>query len=93
MFGPAAVEALNSDAVNSRGAAGLTAAGGDPDLFVFSRRDPLRHFFVEVKLEDLTRIPVYRDPLGTQQELLFPLIAKHLKCEVRMARVQLVAAG
>jgi hypothetical protein len=91
VFGSGAVESLNKDAAETRGAAGQTAAGGDPDLFVFNRRNPALRFFVEVKLDDRTR--AYRDRLGTQQELLFPLIAKHLKCGVRLAHVQVIAAG
>lgn len=67
--------------------------GGDPDLFVFNRRDRSLRFFVEVKLEDQTRKPPYRDTLGDNQELLFPLIARYLKCEVRIARVQIVGRG
>jgi hypothetical protein len=93
VFGSNAIEALNSAAAIERDGSGHTGAGGDPDLFVFNRRDPSRHFFVEVKLENHARLPVYRDKLGRQQELLFPLIARYLKCGVRLARVQLVTAG
>jgi hypothetical protein len=66
----------------------LKTAGGDPDLFVFHRADPKLRFFVEVKLETFT-LP-YRDDLGEQQRLLFPLIEKLLDCPVRIARVQVV---
>ena len=93
VFGLSAIDALNSDAATRRDASGHTAAGGDPDLFVFNRRDPSRRFFVEVKLENLASIPVYRDRVGRQQQLLFPLIERHLKCGVRLARVQLVTVG
>ena len=93
VFGSSAVEALNDEATKARDVSGHTAAGGDPDLFVFNRRDPSRRFFVEVKLENHSRTPVYRDKLGRQQELLFPLIQKHLDCGVRLARVQLITAG
>jgi hypothetical protein len=90
-FGPEAIETLNREAAETRGVAGHRAAGGDPDLFVFNRRDRSLHFFVEVKLDDRTR--GYRDNLGHQQELLFPLITKHLKCGVRLAHVQVIGAG
>jgi hypothetical protein len=93
VFGSETIDALDRAAVAARNGRGITAAGGDPDLFVFNRRDPSMRFFVEAKLEDRTRTPIYRDRLGVQQELLFPLITKYLKCEVRLAHVQVIAAG
>lgn len=92
-FGDDRIRDLNEAALETRNRRGLRAAGGDPDLFVFHRKDPALRFFVEVKLENFTRSPPYRDRLGEQQLLLFPLIKKHLKCAVRLARVQVVAAG
>ena len=65
---------------------------GDPDLFVFHRKD-LRLPFVEVKLEDFTKPRTYRDTIGDQQLFLFPLIEKLLKCPVRIVRVQVVDVG
>lgn len=93
LFGSDMLGDLDNAALETRNTRGLTAAGGDPDLFVFNRRDPTLRFFVEVKLEDRTRTPAYRDRIGAQQELLFPLITKYLKCGVRLAHVQVVAAG
>ena len=93
VFGTGAVIGIDNAACEMRGGRGHSAAGGDPDLFVFNRRDPSLRFFVEVKLEDRTPTPAYHDRLGAQQELLFPLITKYLKCEVRLARVQVVATG
>lgn len=92
-FGSSVLDDLDRAAREARSRSSHAAAGGDPDLFVFSRRDPSLRFFVEVKLEDHTRTPVYRDKVGRQQELLFPLITKYLKCEVRIAHVQIVPAG
>jgi hypothetical protein len=93
VFGAARVGNLERAATEGRNRKGIRAAGGDPDLFVFHRREPALRFFVEVKLENLARVPPYRDCVGEQQELLFPLIEEHLGCGVRLARVQVVAAG
>lgn len=93
VFGKSRVEALDQAASAARKTAGFRAAGGDPDLFIYHRADPSLRFFVEVKLENLTKSPPYRDRLGEQQALLFPLIQKHLGCGVRLARVQITNAG
>jgi hypothetical protein len=92
-FGVDAINSLNTAAAEARSGKRLKSVGGDPDLFVFHRRDPSLRFFVEVKLEDRTRRPVYRDRLREQQELLFPLIREHLNCGVRLARVVIDSAG
>ena len=93
VFGSNAIRLLNSATIEARDRQAHTAAGGDPDLFVFNRRDPYQWFFVEVKLEDRTKRPAYRDRLGEQQKLLFPLIEQYLKCGVRLAHVQVNTAG
>jgi len=72
---------------------GLARHGGDPDLFVQSTQNPSDRFFVEVKAEDLTGRRRYQDKLNKQQHLLFPLIEKELKCQVRVAKVQIVSEG
>jgi hypothetical protein len=79
-------------AAAERRAQALRSAGGDPDLFVERRGDPRDRFFVEVKLEDLTGSRAYRDRLNRQQMLLFPLIERELRCEVRLATVSVQAA-
>ena len=71
----------------------FTRPGGDPDLFVFHRKDLRLRFFVEVKLEDFTKPRTYRDTIGDQQLFLFPLVEKRLKCPVRIVRVQVVDVG
>lgn len=63
--------------------------GGDPDLFVQKPKDPADRFFVEVKLEDLTRPKPYRDRLNGNQLILFPLIESVLKCYVWVATVSI----
>lgn len=70
---------------------GLARHGGDPDLFVQSTQNPSDRFFVEVKAEDFTGRRRYQDKLNKQQHLLFPLIEKELKCQVRLVKVQIVA--
>lgn len=69
---------------------GLPRHGGDPDLFVQNPERPNDKFFVEVKAEDLTHTRHYKDDLNDQQRLVFPLIEKYLKCEVWVAKVQIV---
>lgn len=80
---------LHVMAAAKRKARGLRSAGGDPDLFVQCRGNPLDRFFVEVKLEDLTGARPYRDKLNQQQLILFPLIEDILACDVRLATVSL----
>jgi hypothetical protein len=69
---------------------GLARHGGDPDLFVQSTQNPSDRFFVEVKAEDFTGRRRYHDKLNKQQHLLFPLIETQLKCQVRLAKVQII---
>jgi len=92
-FGADVIRDFDQIAKQKRLDAGFRSAGGDPDLFVRHRTDRDLRFFVEVKREDFTKTPVYRDTFGDQQLLLFPLIEKYLKCSVRVARVQIVTAG
>jgi hypothetical protein len=70
---------------------GIARHGGDPDLLVQNIENPADKFFVEVKAEDLTGKSRYKDKLNKQQLLVFPLIEKHLKCQVRIANVQIMA--
>jgi hypothetical protein len=93
VFGDDAIRQFDKTVIQKRKEGGFKAAGGDPDLFVFHPKDRTRGFFVEVKLENFTKTPPYRDSLNEQQLLLFPLIEEHLKCPVRIARVQVVAPG
>lgn len=58
-FGEERVRALNEAAATCRQQLIGKAAGGDPDLFVRSRQEPGDRFFVEVKLEDLSKQRVY----------------------------------
>jgi len=69
---------------------GLPRHGGDPDLFVQHPENRIDRFFIEVKAEDLSSTRRYQDKLNKQQLLVFPLIEKHLKCQVRLAKVQIV---
>lgn len=69
---------------------GLRRHGGDPDLFVQNSQNKDERFFVEVKAEDFTRSRLYKDDLNDQQRLVFALIEKHLKCQVRIAKVQII---
>jgi hypothetical protein len=92
-FGEYAVRRLDEAAASRRQEYGFKAAGGDPDLFVFHPKERALRFFVEVKLENFTKTPPYRDRLGEQQLLLFPLIEQHLDCPIRVARVQVVESG
>ena len=59
-------------------ASGLSGGGGDPDLFIF-RRGGSEQFFVEVKDED---------ELHANQLVCFPIIEEHLRCSVKVARIQ-----
>ena len=52
--------------------------GGDPDLFVYKGDGRRVRFFVEVK---------HNDKLNTNQEVVFPLIEKHLGCQVKLVRI------
>lgn len=67
----------------------LPRHGGDPDLFVLNPAKPNDKFFVEVKAEDFSHMRHYKDDLNDQQRLVFPLIEKLLKCQVRLAKVQI----
>lgn len=92
------IEAFTRDALDEfhrkasvrRRREGLKSAGGDPDLFVVGPRG--RRFFVEVKLEDLSRARPYRDRLGQQQHVLFPLIESELSCDVWLFTVTVQGA-
>jgi hypothetical protein len=90
VFGEKTVEAFNKIVEKQKKEANLVRHGGDPDLFVQDSDNPNDRFFVEVKAEDLTHKHYYKDNLNDQQLLVFPLIEKHLKCQVRLARVQIV---
>jgi hypothetical protein len=68
---------------------GLRRNGGDPDLFVQNPQNPDDRFFVEVKAEDPKRR--YKDKLNEQQLFVFPFIEKELMCEVRLAKVRVLA--
>lgn len=68
----------------------ISRHGGDPDLFVQNPHNPSDRFFVEVKAKDLTGRRRYQDKLNQQQHLVFPLIEKFLKCQVRLAEVHIV---
>lgn len=70
---------------------GMARHGGDPDLLVQNIENPTDKFFVEVKAEDLTGKSRYKDRLNKQQHLVFPLIEKHLKCQIKLANVQIMA--
>lgn len=70
---------------------GIARHGGDPDLLVQNIKNPTDKFFVEAKAEDLTGKRSYKDTLNKQQRLVFPLIEKHLKCQVKIANVQIIA--
>ena len=90
-FGEDKVKAFIAIVEGEKQKAGFPRHGGDPDLFVLNLKKPRDRFFVEVKLEDLTGRRRYADKLNDQQRLVFPLIEKHLKCRVRLARVQISA--
>ena len=85
------LDAFHRKAAAHRRKAGLKAAGGDPDLFVTGPRG--RRFFVEVKLEDLTGARPYRDRIGKQQHVLFPLIETELQCDVWLVTVSVEGAA
>lgn len=72
---------------------GLPRHGGDPDLFVQNNNNHKDRFFIEVKAEDDTGKYPYKDRLNEQQHLVFPLIEKHLKCEVCLAKVKIISNG
>jgi hypothetical protein len=90
MFGKKTVENFIAIVEKKKETAGLCRHGGDPDLFVLNPQNPIDRFFVEVKAEDFTGRHHYKDDLNDQQRLVFPLIEYHLKCEVRLAKVQIV---
>jgi hypothetical protein len=52
--------------------------GGDPDLFVYKGDGRRVRFFVEVK---------HNDKMNVNQEVVFPLIEKHLECPVKLVRI------
>lgn len=87
VFGAELLEEFHALAAAERRLHALRTPGGDPDLFVRSRRNKADRFFVEVKLEDMMRRRPYRDTLNHQQVVLFPLIEKQLGCEVRLVTV------
>lgn len=89
-FGGEPVQRVHDAARAARQAERLRAAGGDPDLLVQRRGQPEERFFVEVKLEDLTKPRPYRDSLNRQQHILFPIIEAELGCEVRLAIVSVL---
>jgi hypothetical protein len=90
-FGEEALEKFNVIADQEKVKAGRTRHGGDPDLFVQNSKRLTERFFVEVKLEDFTGERKYQDTLNKNQEIVFPLIEKHLKIQVWLAKVQIVA--
>ena len=90
-FGEEALEKFNAIADQEKLKAGRGRHGGDPDLFVQNLKRIMDRFFVEVKLEDFTGRRRYQDTLNENQKIVFPLIEKHLKCQVRLAKVQIVA--
>lgn len=90
VFGQKTIEAFNAIVEKKKKEAGLPRHGGDPDLFVQNPKNLDERFFVEVKAEDFTRKHRYKDDLNAQQLLVFPLIEKHLKCQVRISKVQIV---
>ena len=89
VFGEETIRDFILDVEQQKKAKGLRRNGGDPDLFVQNPQDPTEKFFVEVKAEESTSKRRYKDKLNRQQLLVFPLIVKHLMCEVRIARVQI----
>jgi len=90
VFGKETVDKFLAIVEHEKKKYGLPRHGGDPDLFVQNTQEPSDRFFVEVKAEDFTGKRLYRDNLNKQQHLLFTLIEKHLKCQVRLAKVQIV---
>ena len=90
LFGQEKIDKFISIVEQEKKKYGLPRHGGDPDLFVQNTQNPSDRFFVEVKAEDFTGRRRYQDKLNKQQHLLFPLIEKHLKCQVRLAKVQIV---
>ncbi len=89
-FGRQTLDRFHKKVAAQRAALGLKSAGGDPDLFVVRRGDPDERFFIEVKLDDPTGRRPYRDGLGDQQHLLFPLIESYLSCDVKLITVLVV---
>jgi hypothetical protein len=89
-FGRRALERFHAKVAAGRTAIGLRSAGGDPDLFVVRRGNTHDRLFIEVKLDDPTGRRPYRDELGRQQHLVFPLIEAELGCEVRLTTVLVV---
>lgn len=90
VFGEKTVEVFNKIVEKQKKKVNLVSHGGDPDLFVQDPENPNDRFFVEVKAEEFTHVHYYKDNLNDQQCLVFPLIEKYLKCQVRLARVQIV---
>jgi len=91
VFGEKEIEEFIMIAETQKRNEGIARHGGDPDLLVQNIADPADKFFVEVKAEDLSGKRKYKDKLNKQQLLVFPLIEGHLKCQVRIANVQIVA--
>ena len=91
-FGLQALDRFHAKVAAHRAGLGLKSAGGDPDLFVLRRGNPDERFFIEVKLEDPTGRRPYRDRLGREQHLLFPLIETELRCDVRLITVLVVGS-
>jgi hypothetical protein len=90
-FGEELLEKFNAIADQEKLKAGRSRHGGDPDLFVQNPKRITDKFFIEVKLEDFTGRRRYQDALNENQKIVFPLIEEHLKCQVRLARVQIVS--
>lgn len=90
VFGEKEIDRFIAIVEKQKEKANLPRHGGDPDLFVENPKIPDNRFFVEVKAEDFTGKRHYKDDLNDQQRLVFPLIEKYLKCEVRLAPVQIV---
>lgn len=89
IFGVKRVENFICIAEQEKKKYGLRRNGGDPDLFVINKNNPSDKFFVEVKAQDFTKKRRYQDKLNKQQHLVFPLIERYLKCQVRLVIVQI----
>jgi hypothetical protein len=90
VFGKKKIDNFISIAEQEKKKYGLRRNGGDPDLFIQNIHNPSDKFFVEVKAQDFTKRRRYQDKLNNQQHLVFPLIEEYLKCQVRLANLQIV---
>lgn len=90
MFGEKKIRSFIEIVEKEKKDMGIPRHGGDPDLFIMNAQNPGDRFFAEAKAEDLTGKSSYKDKLNKQQLLVFPLIEKHLGCQVRLVRIQIV---